>query len=616
VGEVQVLASAAAWRRWRRAAAAWSLFPLDAAVWVGAVVLAVGARYDFDLVRFPAPRAALFGLVAASLHALAGRLVGIYLHRFVPASFDEAFGVAVTDALTGGILFCSLLVARLPALPRSSPLIATALAIVGMLGVRFVTRRVTLARTRAPSDATRVVVFGAGSAGGQLVRQMRTDRDQCFIPTALLDDDQAKRRLRIDGVRVQGTREDLAGVAERTGATAVVIAMPSADAGLVRDLSRRASVAGLRVLILPTLEQLMRRQVAPGDLRDVDVYDLLGRRPVAIDEGLISAHVTGRRVLVTGAGGSIGAELCRQIHRFGPAELIMVDRDESALHAAQLSVYGRALLDGPDTVLLDIRDRATLHVLFRERSPQVVFHAAALKHLPLLERHPLEAWKTNVVGTVNLLSAAAASAVECFVNVSTDKAANPVSVLGCSKRVAERLTAGYAQAASGRYVSVRFGNVLGSRGSVLKTFELQIADGGPVTVTHPEATRFFMTIAEACQLVLQAAAIGRDGEALLLNMGTPVRIVDVARTLIARAGRPRVEIVFTGLRPGEKLHEELFGDGEPVGDCPRHPLVSHVSVPPLEALADGYTADRFDSDAAALAWLREHAVGLPIRVDA
>jgi FlaA1/EpsC-like NDP-sugar epimerase len=261
----------------------------------------------------------------------------------------------------------------------------------------------------------------------------------------------------------------------------------------------------------------------------------------------------------------------------------MLDHDESALHAVQLSLNGVAMLDSPDVVLADIRDAARIRALFKQRRPAVVFHAAALKHLPMLEQYPGEAVKTNVWGTLGVLEAAKACGVERFVNISTDKAANPCSVLGYSKRIAERLTAASALDVGGTYVSVRFGNVLGSRGSMLPAFAAQIAAGGPVTVTHPDVTRYFMTVQEAVQLVIQAAAIGRGGEALVLDMGQPVRIADVARHLIERSGRA-VELVYTGLRTGEKLNEELFGVGEP-DVRPRHPLVSHVPVPAVSPLS-------------------------------
>ena len=283
-------------------------------------------------------------------------------------------------------------------------------------------------------------------------------------------------------------------------------------------------------------------------------------------------------MLVTGAGGSIGSELCRQIHRYEPGELMMLDRDESALHSVQLSIHGQAMLDTDEVILCDIRDKAAVDQIFLQRRPDVVFHAAALKHLPMLEQYPAEAVKTNIIGTRTVLDAATRVGVAKFINISTDKAANPCSVLGYSKRIAERITAQRAETAEGAYLSVRFGNVLGSRGSVLTSFAKQIAEGGPVTVTDPEVTRFFMTIEEACQLVIQAAAIGEPGEALVLDMGDAVRITDVARQLIEQSGTP-VEIVYTGLRDGEKMHEDLFGDDEPQDLRPAHPMVSHVPVP-------------------------------------
>ena len=256
----------------------------------------------------------------------------------------------------------------------------------------------------------------------------------------------------------------------------------------------------------------------------------------------------------------------------------MLDRDESALHAVELSIHGRALLDSDEVILCDIRDRAALHEIFVQRRPEVVFHAAALKHLPMLEQYPAEAVKTNILGTQTVLEAAELVGVSIFVNISTDKAARPCSVLGYSKRIAEAITASRAAESGRRFVSVRFGNVLGSRGSVLTAFARQIAEGGPVTVTHEDVTRYFMTIEEACQLVIQAAAIGQPGEALVLDMGDPVRIVDVAKQLMEQSGR-RVPIAYTGLRNGEKLHEELFGEKEPHDIRPSHPMVSHVPVP-------------------------------------
>ena len=340
-------------------------------------------------------------------------------------------------------------------------------------------------------------------------------------------------------------------------------------------------------------------------IRPLTELDLLQRRQISADWNAIASYLRGRRVLVTGAGGSIGSELCRQIHKAAPAVLVKLDRDESALHATQLSIEGHGLLTDPTLVVADIRDGNRLLEVFRQYRPEIVFHAAALKHLTLLEMHPSEAVKTNVDGTQKVIAACADVGVECFVNVSTDKAADPTSVLGYSKRIGERMTASYAQkVASGKYLSVRFGNVIGSRGSVIHSFRAQAANGSAITVTHPDVTRFFMTVEEAVLLVIQAGGIGNSGEALILDMGEPVRIDDVARRIAATV-TPAVDVIYTGLRPGEKLHEKLFGEGE-VDYRPTHPLVSHVAVPPisissLETLRHG-RPDEIRARLAELAW--------------
>ena len=310
------------------------------------------------------------------------------------------------------------------------------------------------------------------------------------------------------------------------------------------------------------------------------IEDLIGRNPIDTQVETVAEYMTGKRVLVTGAGGSIGSELSRQIAQYNPAELILLDHDETGLQTAELLIFGHGLLQTRETVLADIRDQDALKTIFSERRPEVVFHAAALKHLPVLERYPEEAWQTNVLGTLNVLTAAMAVDVQIFVNVSTDKAANPTSVLGFSKRLGEQLTAWAAQQSGRRYLSVRFGNVLGSRGSLIPLVASMIQSGGPVTVTHADATRFFMTIPEASHLVIQAGGIGSPGQVLVLDMGEPVRILDIVERMIARSGRD-VGITFTGLRDGEKLHEELIGENE-TDERPVHPKISHAIVPILD----------------------------------
>ena len=435
---------------------------------------------------------------------------------------------------------------------------------------------------RRRAGSVPVLIFGAGDGGTQVVSSMQEDAKGRFSPLGFIDDDPTKRNLRLRGVPVLGGRDRLRDVVADVDAEMLVIAAPSITSESLRDLSARALAADIAVRIVPSVAELIDGSVSADDVRPLTEADLLGRHQIDTDIEAIADYVMGRRVLVTGAGGSIGSELCRQLHRFGPEKLVMLDRDESALHAVQMAIEGRALLDSDHLVVADIRDRNRMREVFEKHQPHVVFHTAALKHLPLLEMHPAEAVKTNVFGTLNVLEAAAGAGVDRFVNISTDKAADPSSVLGYTKRIAEQLTSWFAARESGTFLSVRFGNVLGSRGSVLGAFERQIADGGPVTVTHPDVTRYFMTVQEAVQLVIQAGAVGSPGEALVLDMGEPVRIVDVARRLVAQSDRP-IDIVFTGLRPGEKLHEVLMGQSE-IDERHAHPLISHCRVPALSPL--------------------------------
>ena len=553
----------------------------DAAVWVASLLVATWLRLDFAISDIYATPLLLAAAVVVTVHITIGWLFGPYAVGHELGSFEETSEVARAAAIAGAALATLTMLLDVIALPRSVPFTGLAIAVIGMFAARFLirSRRTHLA---VNIDSTkRAVIFGAGSGGRILVQSLVRDPSSGIVPVALLDDDPRKARLHFSGVKVRGTRDDLTTVAEKHRATTLVIAVPSANSETVRELSKLASDCGLEVLVLPPVRELFGGRPTASDLRTLDVADLLGRQPVHLDMATIADQIGGKRVLVTGAGGSIGAELCRQIAKFGPSHLLMLDRDDSGLHATQLSIDGRTTLDSDDLLLCDIRDVDALRTAFERSRPEIVFHAAALKHLTMLERNPSEAFKTNVLGTRNVLEASQEACVQTFVNVSTDKAARPTCVLGWSKRVAERLTASFNGSNGGRYISVRFGNVLGSRGSVVPAFLEQISQGGPVTVTHPDVERFFMLIPEACQLVLQAGAIGRGGEVMVLDMGSPVKIVEVARTLIDLSGRTDIEIVYTGLRPGEKLSEDLFTPGEEI-ERSAHPLISQVFVPALD----------------------------------
>ena len=559
-----------------------------------AVLVATALRYDFSVSGRQERETATFALLAATVLILMGLARGLYIGKKSFGSFEEISTLVEAVALaTVVLLILDVLLGR--PVPLSVPLIASTIVLTGSAGVRYIWRWYG-EKSMRPRSATaeRMVVIGAGEGGQQIITAMLRNRSGRYLPVALIDDDPRKRNLRIRGVPVRGGHLELGRVARAEDATVALFAIPSAGSSLVREVEELAAKAGMRLLVLPASSELYGAEVDMSDIRPVSPADLLGRHEHDTDVGSIAGYLTGKRVLVTGAGGSIGSELCRQIYRFAPAALVMLERDESSLHAVQLSIEGRAMLDSRNLVVADIRDRRRIRQVFDEHRPEVVFHAAALKHLPLLEMHPTEALKTNVWGTVAMLEASAALGVERFVNISTDKAADPTSVLGYSKRIAERLTADFAQRTDGTYLSVRFGNVLGSRGSVLTAFTAQIEAGGPVTVTDPEVTRFFMTVEEAVQLVIQAGAVGDDGEALILDMGSPVRIDDVARRLIAEADRP-IEIVYTGLRSGEKLHEILLSSEE-TGAQPCHPGISHVRVPPLEPAR----VPQFDDDSLGL----------------
>lgn len=559
---------------------------VDGLAWTFGVVLAIALRFEFMMDAQGWISTIVLALAAGVIQMAVGFATALYRGRFTYGSFDEVRAVALIVVVEAVLLSLIVIpIGPLVGIPRGTLLLAFPFVLLLMFGVRYVAR-LAIERARKPgADAEAALIIGAGFLGDKLLANVTTDPSSPIRPVGLLDDDPAKRNLRLRGVPVLGTTRDIASAARSTGAKLAVIAIPNADSTLLRALSDRAESAGLRVAVTPTLATLASGEQSVTDVRDISIEDLIGRHPVDTNVELIAGYITGRRVLVTGAGGSIGSELCRQLAKYGPSELIMIDRDETGLQVAQLGTLGHGLLDSRDVVLADIREEQNLLDIFVDRRPEVVFHAAALKHLPMLEQYPDEAWKTNVLGTLNVINAARAVGVDTFVNISTDKAANPTSVLGHSKRVAEKLTAWAGSVTGMRYLSVRFGNVIGSRGSMLPTFQRLIAEGRPITVTHPEATRYFMTIPEACQLVVQAGGIGRAGEVLILDMGEPVSILEVAKRMIAMSGKS-VEIVFTGLRRGEKLHEELVGSRENL-ERPFHPKVSHTR-------ADIITPERLD----------------------
>lgn len=549
-------------------------FLLDSGAWAAALWAAQLFRYEFQVARINERATVVLLALAVLLLFVVGMLLRLYQGRYSFGSFDEVRAVTLATGIVAVTLFFVTLLEVLQ-VPRSAVPLALPIALLLMFAVRYTAR---LAREALVKHDHRepAIVFGAGYTGRSIIRRMTTDARSPYLAVGLLDDDPRKRHVRVSSVNVVGCLDDLPEVVAATGARVMVVAIAGADGELLRRIAALADPLRLTVKVLPTIDEILRGTSTVNDLRDLSIEDLMGRRPVDTDVESIAGYLNDKRVLVTGAGGSIGSELCRQIRGFGPRELIMLDRDETGLQAAELAVVGHGLLTGREVVLVDIRDGEALNRIFEDRRPEVVFHAAALKHLPMLQQYPEEAWKTNVLGTRNVLEAARRVDVKAFINISTDKAARPTSVLGHSKRLAERLTSRVGEETGKPYLSVRFGNVLGSRGSMLPLFTSMIESGGPLTVTHPDVTRYFMTIPEACQLVVQAGALGKAGEVLILDMGEPVRILDIAKRMIELSGR-NIDIVFTGLRDGEKLHEDLRSENE-YDRRPKHHLISHAQV--------------------------------------
>ncbi|MGN5731904.1 polysaccharide biosynthesis protein [Arthrobacter psychrochitiniphilus] len=551
-----------------------------------ALLLAVLLRYELDIGLINFAGLAALVVVAVATQLIAGWYMALYRGRYTFGSIHEARVLVAVTLIVAVVtsIFLSIFINEIH-VARSVAVIAFPFAALTMAAVRYAKRLYVEGKPMFGDEAQKTLIYGAGFLGNSLVTRMVQDPESPYVPVGLIDDDAAKKHLRLSSVGVLGSGKDIAEIIKRTKSTVIVLAIAHLSAKRIREISDSVSGLGVKVLVLPPLQEMLSPDTNKDnrggltDFREIDVADLIGRTPVETQVELVAGYIRGKRVLVTGAGGSIGSELCRQLKGFEPAALIMLDRDESGLQHTQLSIEGHGLLDNKDIVLADIRDGEAMAKIFADRRPEVVFHAAALKHAPLLQMYPDEGWKTNVLGSLNVLEAARSVGVETYVNVSTDKAASPTTALGHSKRAAEKLTSWMAQETGMRYVSVRFGNVIGSRGSMLPLFTDQINKGGPVTVTHPDVTRFFMTIPEACQLVIQAGAIGHGGDVLILDMGEPVRIMDVAERMIAMSGRD-IKIKITGLRPSEKLHEQLTGDDE-IQNPDGHAKISHTQARPL-----------------------------------
>jgi FlaA1/EpsC-like NDP-sugar epimerase len=501
---------------------------------------------------------------------------GLYRRLWAYASINELTLISAAVTVASAVFSAVMLIlfisringARILNFPRTILAIDWLLSLVGIGGLRFSFRLVAEGRAASKKPIARkarnVLIIGAGDAGALVVRELQRNPQLGLHPVGYLDDDLSKQRHQIHGVQVVGKLADLRRTLEHRSVNEVIIAIPSAGGKVVRLVTDVCRLKGIPFRTMPGLFELIGGKVSVNRLREVDIADLLRREPAQIQDQLVGAALTGKRVLVTGAGGSIGFEICRQIARWGPQTLILLGHGENSIFEAMLELREDFPSLPFQLVIADIRDKPRIHGIFSDFRPQVVFHTAAHKHVPLMESNIEDAISNNIIGTKNIVQAASAVNTELLVLISTDKAIRPANVMGATKRIAEMIVLEAAHRTGHAYSVVRFGNVLGSRGSVVPLFKRQIAHGGPVTVTHPDMKRYFMTIPEAVHLVLQAAAMGQGGEVFMLNMGQQVRIMDLAEDLIRLSGLEPgkdIEITFTGIRPGEKLSEDLWGDG-------------------------------------------------------
>jgi FlaA1/EpsC-like NDP-sugar epimerase len=523
-------------------------------------------RFDFKLAPgdqaiFLATLPFVMAVKLATFYAF-GLLRGWW--RYV--GLNDAFDIAKANLASAGMLYVLFrLILHVPGFPRSVLIVDCLLAVLLVSGARVAVRAYT-EMTRKSQSERRTLIVGAGGAGSRIVRELKRNPQLNLTPVGFVDDDASKQKIRIQGIRVFGPVATLPALVRDLDVHCVLIAIPSCNGSLVQTVVTSCQDCRVDFKILPPLkDHIDGRRAGPiTTVRDVQLDDLLGREPVRIDVDTVRSKLQGKVVLITGAGGSIGSELARQIASFAPQQLVLLDRSENCLFKIdlELSTGDRGAPVVP--VVADVQDVTSMREVFAAYHPDIVFHAAAYKHVPMMERHCFQAVMNNVFGTYNVALLARQFRAKSFVMISSDKAVNPANIMGVTKRISELIMLGLQHEAT-QYVAVRFGNVLGSNGSVVPIFREQIAHGGPVTVTHPEAERYFMTIPEAVQLVLQASTMGRGSDIFVLDMGKPAKIVDLARNLIRLSGYEpdtNIEIVFTGLRPGEKLFEELTLEGE------------------------------------------------------
>ena len=552
------------------------VFTLDAIIAYFSFVAAFYIRADFrsiSILQFQNITSPFFYVI---LTGFIGYVIGIYRGRFNRGTLDEVLAINSQAFVTSLIILFFRVIYEVGNYPRSIPLIAALIYIVLILTTRIILRLYVPKKSRL-SSRKQVLVYGAGTLGKQIANLLSLEGKAQLV--GFIDDDPYKSNLVINGARVVSNLQKLDEYLTKKHIDQIIISSSAIDRFKINKIMEICGVHNVNLRAIDSASQLLLGIESLASLISLNESALLGRPRVSVDQDAISQLISGKVVLVTGAGGSIGSEIAKQCALHNPSKLYILDRDESALHNLELELFGTGSMNSDSMLLADIRDREAIKQLVESANPDIVFHAAALKHLPILENFPNEAFKTNVEGTKNVIDACINTKVRVFVNISTDKAADPTSVLGKTKYESEKLTvkaSKFIEDDDSKYISVRFGNVIGSRGSVLHTFKFQIDHDLPITLTHPEVTRFFMTVSEAVALVLQSAVIGESGETLILDMGKPVKIADVANFLIKESGKD-ISIKHTGLREGEKLHEILASASENLVSR-SHPKIFHTKV--------------------------------------
>lgn len=581
------------------------LLLLDLVLIVAAVFGAMALRFELGpLFYYYLPFAYWMLGVSLVIKPLFFYLFGMYRRMWVYASIRElrlvAVGVTASSIVVAVILVIFTSQKLFIGFPRSVLIIDWLLSIIFIGGIRFLLRLIaenvkSFNSSTSTGEVKRALIIGAGDAGALVVRELQKNPDLNMIPVGFLDDNPAKMGQQIHGIQVLGNVNDISKVVESKRVDEVVIAIPSAAGKVIRTIADICRLKGIPFRTMPGIYELIGGKVSINRLREVDITDLLRRQPTHMKEELVGDILTGKMVMVTGAGGSIGRELCRQISRWNPAGLILLGHGENSIFETLLEIQESFPSLPLTPVIADVRDNRRLKMAFEIHKPEVVFHAAAHKHVPLMEMNVPEAVNNNVLGTRNVVQICVKLGIDKLIMISTDKAIRPANIMGATKRFSEMMVLDAAKQSGHAYSVVRFGNVLGSRGSVVPLFKHQIARGGPITITHPDMKRYFMTIPEAVYLVLQAAAMGKGGETYVLNMGQQVRILDLAEDLIRLSGLEPgkdIEIAYTGIRPGEKLSEDLWEEGKQFNPTQHPDIFQLEDITNLEGVELKKTIDR------------------------